>query len=108
MLPVWLNRTVILSLLLVASVSTSFAADAKKAAPQRGGGEGESQTGIAAESQVALATAGFPSLRRSQGGDHERGGGAEPQAVGDGIAGRGEQFVMPETKEKNTMSGTPL
>ncbi|MGV3755013.1 MAG: prolyl oligopeptidase family serine peptidase [Verrucomicrobiota bacterium] len=34
MFPVRLNRRVILSLLLIASVSTSFAADAKKAAPQ--------------------------------------------------------------------------
>ncbi len=34
MLPVRLNRRVLLSVLLVASLSTSFAADAKKAAPQ--------------------------------------------------------------------------
>ncbi|MCD6049675.1 MAG: hypothetical protein K0Q55_1078 [Verrucomicrobia bacterium] len=34
MLPVCLNRQVLLSVLLVASLSTSFAADAKKAAPQ--------------------------------------------------------------------------
>ncbi len=34
MLPVHLNRQVILSVLLIASLTTSFAADAKKAAPQ--------------------------------------------------------------------------